>query len=466
MTKTIRFALIGRESVSYRLSLASGLAGVVLLLSAGRAAIAADEQQPFESADLVPISWSTDLTLTGFEEASESFHGLTGRDTLLGDAGGLRTSLGSHGIKVDVSATEFYQGVASGGIAEEFQFGGRNDYYVTMAAHKLGLWQGLLIDLHGETRYGEDLLGLTGAISPSNSAMLFPVPGESISALTGVKFTQILSEHLLVFAGKLNTMDGYLHPFAAGKGQTQFMNTSFVFPTILARTVPYSSLGAGFAVLRGPEPIFSLMVIDPVNNPTTSGFEQFFENGVSLFGEFSLPVTIAGQPGHQELIFSWSNRTVTALDDAAFIETPTGPAVLFSEKSHSWSLLYGFDQYLFVDPCNPQRGWGVFGQAALSDGNPNPIRWSFTAGIGGSSPLRTRPLDTFGVAYYFFQTSTELKQTLAPVLPVGNEQGVEVYYNIGVTKWFHITPNLQVIEPSNQTADTAVVVGVRSRLDF
>lgn len=391
---------------------------------------------------------------------------LAERSTLLGDLGGLKPALGEHGVKVDASTTLFYQGVASGGKQEAFQFGGRNDYYVTMDAHKLGLWEGLVIDLHGETRYGEDVFGQTGALSPSNAALLFPVPGEDVTALTGVKLTQIVNENLAVFAGKINVVDGYLNPFAAGKGQTQFMNTAFVLPPIFGRTVPYSSLGAGFAVMHEQYPVASLMIIDPVNQPTNSGFDNFFENGVSLFGELSIPVQIAGRPGHQDLIFSWSNRNVSALDASAYIDTPVGPLPILGRKNNSWSLMYAFDQYLVVDSENPQRGWGVFGQFALSDGNPNPIRWTFTAGLGGSSPLESRPLDTFGVGYYFFQNSTDLKKTLEPIAPIGNEHGVELYYNIGVTPWFHITPDIQWIEPTSETADAAVVVGIRTRIDF
>ncbi len=385
---------------------------------------------------------------------------------LLGDMGGLRPALGEHGVKFDASTTLFYQGVARGGRNTDFEFGGRNDYYLTADGQKLGLWQGLVIELHGETRYGNDLLGQTGAFSPSNTALLFPEPGVSQSALTGVKVTQFLSEQFLVFAGKINVVDGYMNPFAAGKGQTQFMNTAFVLPPIFGRTVPYSSLGAGFAVLHEMYPILSVMVIDPANHPVSSGFEDFFEHGVSLFGELSIPVTIAARPGHQNVFFSWSNRQVRALDATAYIDTNLGPLPLLGRETGSWSLMYAFDQYLVVDPDNPQRGWGVFGQFAISDGNPNPIRSTATVGVGGSSPLRSRVRDTFGVGYYFMQTSTDLQQSLAPVLPIGNEQGLELFYNIGVTQWFHITPDLQVIEPAGQASDAAVVIGVRSRIDY
>lgn len=388
------------------------------------------------------------------------------RTNLLGEMGGLRPALAEHGMKFDATSTLIYQGVASGGRNQEFVFGGRNDYYLTADASKLGLWEGLIVDLHGETLYGDDVNGSTGAISPVNTAALFPKPGEHVTSITGLKFTQIVNENLMVFAGKLNIVDGYMHPFAAGKGQTQFMNTSFTLPPIFGRTVPYSSLGAGFAILDGKEPIFSMIVIDPVNHPTTSGVDDAFSNGASLFGNLNIPVKLRDLPGHQQMYFSWSSRTVNALDDAAYVITPDGPAVLFPQKSSSWSLMYAFDQYLFVDPENPQRGWGVFGQFALSDGNPNPIRYTATVGIGGSSPLKSRPADTFGVGYYFMETSSDLQRTLAPFVPLTNEQGVELYYNIAVTPWFHITPDLQVVNPTRQAVDTALVLGLRTQITY
>jgi porin len=50
--------------------------------------------------------------------------------------------------------------------------------------------------------------------------------------------------------------------------------------------------------------------------------------------------------------------------------------------------------------------------------------------------------------------------------PVGDGQGVELFYNIEVTPWYHITPDLQIIDPARETVDTAWVVGVRAKVDF
>ena len=56
---------------------------------------------------------------------------------------------------------------------------------------------------------------------------------------------------------------------------------------------------------------------------------------------------------------------------------------------------------------------------------------------------------------------------LAPVLlPLGDEQGVELYYNVAVTPWCHVTPDLQVLNPFRQRVDTSLLVGVRAKIDF
>jgi porin len=70
-------------------------------------------------------------------------------------------------------------------------------------------------------------------------------------------------------------------------------------------------------------------------------------------------------------------------------------------KTGSWALTFFFDQALWVSPDDPSRVWGVFGNFGISDGNPNPIRWSASVGMSGTSPISGRELDTFGVGYYF-----------------------------------------------------------------
>ena len=44
--------------------------------------------------------------------------------------------------------------------------------------------------------------------------------------------------------------------------------------------------------------------------------------------------------------------------------------------------------------------------------------------------------------------------------------GVEMYYNVEITPWFHLTPDLQIAQNEFDGDDTAVILGIRGVLDF
>lgn len=396
------------------------------------------------------------------------------RPVLLGDLGGWRGELAADGYTFNVSSTQFYQGVTNGGVRQNFQYAGRNDYYLNVDGEKAGLWQGFFVTLHGETRYGDTVNLDTGAIMPTNTGMLFPTPSGSVTALTAVKFTQALSENCMTFAGKLNLLDELKQPFAAGRGVDAFMNMGLAFPVAAARSVPYSTLGAGFAVLNNMQPIFSMMILDTNNTPTTSGFESFFNNGATIIANLTLPVSISNLPGHQGIWGTYSSGTYNDLQPTAYFDPNLGVIVVTGQETGSWSLFYSADQALFVDPCNPKRSWGLFTNIGLADNGPSPIRWSANVGLGGSSPLTSRPLDTFGIGYSYVAYSGPIQELAPATLPIRNDQAVELFYNYAVTPWFRLTPDLQVLIPARertlppgfQAIDTALVLGLRAKIDF
>ncbi len=396
------------------------------------------------------------------------------RKYLLGSAGGLRDQLASQGVQINISSTQFYQGVASGGARQGFEYAGRNDYLVNVDGEKAGLWRGFFVTLHGETRYGDSINQASGAIQPPNIGVLFPTPTGSTSALTAVKFTQALSENFAVFGGKLNTLDDLKQQFAAGRGVDAFMNTALAFPAASERTVPYSTLGAGFAVLHNLQPVFTTMVLDTNNTPTTSGFESFFSNGATIISRLDIPVEVLGRTGHQGFWGTYSSGSYRDLQPTAYYDPNAGLVVVTGRETGSWSLFYSADQALYVDPANPSRSWGLFTNLGLADNGPSPVRWSANVGLGGSSPLTSRPLDTFGVAYAFTGYSSPVKDLAPTLLPIRDDHVVELFYNYAVTPWFRVTPDLQILVPArertlslpSESIGTAVVVGMRAKVDF
>ena len=193
-------------------------------------------------------------------------------------------------------------------------------------------------------------------------------------------------------------------------------------------------------------------------------FDQLFAQGATLNGELRVPTKFFELPGHQLLGGTWSSRDYVALGQDPRIVLPNVP---IQRTDGSWSLYWNFDQYLKVYSSDPLRGWGVFGRAGIGDDKANPISWFLSFGVGGNSPLCGRESDTFGVGWYYAGTSSRIGPILETVYgPIGDGQGVELFYNVAVTPWLNVTPDLQVIVPARENVDTAVVAGLRAKVVF
>jgi len=403
-------------------------------------------------------------------EAGPQFGGpVASRSKMTGDWFGRRSCLAERGLALDIYGTQFYQGVASGGRNRDWEYGGKLDYLLGLDGGKLGLWQGFFVNLHGETRFGNSVNQIDGLIAPANIAMSFPREGEDITALTGIKFTQALSENFVVFAGKLNTLDEYALQFDRTLGLSRpgiggFMNTSLVFNPILARTVPYSAIAVGGAILREGEPVFAFTMFDP-RERATIGFEDPYAEGVVFAPELILRTNFFNRRGILDLGGAYSTASYRSVDPSAYLNVP-GEGLPDAQEQGSWSLFANGYQAIWVDPSDESRDWGVFSQLGLSDGNPNPIRRVAVAGLAGKSMIPGRKIDTFGVGYFYLDLSDQFKGLAAPFIPQRDEHGVELFYNCAITPWSRFTMDLQVAEPSTRAFDTVIIPGIRLDVIF
>jgi porin len=172
----------------------------------------------------------------------------------------------------------------------------------------------------------------------------------------------------------------------------------------------------------------------------------------------------------------YSNKTFNSLEQNRFIVETTG----IEKKSGSWNIYYNFDQYLYETKKGSGKGIGIFGRFGVSDGNPNPVHYFYSLGIGGKGVIPGRSLDQFGIGGYYIDvsqpkfTGPDLTRTL-----LRNEYGIEAYYNIAITPWMMFTPDIQVIRPAQKdfvdtkglipvrkNVDTATVLGIRLQLVF
>jgi porin len=121
---------------------------------------------------------------------------------------------------------------------------------------------------------------------------------------------------------------------------------------------------------------------------------------------------------------------------------------------------------------------GLFFTFGAADGETNPVKYSYSVGIGGKGVVPGRPRDTFGIGW----ARTELSRNFLPflreqlLLGLEREDAVELYYNVSIAPWLEATVDLQVVEPALQrhvgssgtleNTGTAVVAGLRLRARF
>jgi porin len=382
---------------------------------------------------------------------------------LLGSQGGLRSRLADAGVTVLADNTSFYVGNANGGFDQAFDYAGHGDYCVIADGGALGVHDGLYLKLRAEHRYGETIVGNVGCfISPTLVADL-PIYDSEELYLTNVLLTQELTDAFSVFAGKMDTLDGDMNAFAHGRGKTQFSNMGFVFNPIVGATVPYSTLGAGLVFHPDDAPMVMVTVLNSNDTTATSGFDTLFNDGMLLSAAMRLPVNLFGRPGHQLLGGTWNSRTYTSLSEA-YIPYPD---VGLPTTRGSWCLYWNFDQVLFSDPADEQRGWGPFGRAGVADENTSPIDTFMSFGFGGDVPGRIRRNDTFGVGWYYASASPRIGPLITSTFgPIGDGQGIECFYNYAVSPAVRITPDLQYVVPSLRSAEPALIAGVRAQVSF
>jgi porin len=146
------------------------------------------------------------------------------------------------------------------------------------------------------------------------------------------------------------------------------------------------------------------------------------------------------------------------------IDPPNG--ITPDEKSGTWAALYLGEQRLWEDPCNENRYTKLFGYVGFSEPANSPFQWTGSLSVEAFGRMISRPNDRMGIAYCYNALNSDFQNTFSTISPVGDLQGGEVYYNAQITPWFHVTADLQAVEPAVQDQDTALVLGLRAKLDF
>ncbi len=414
------------------------------------------------------------------------------RSTLSGDWWGIRNQLADKGVTLDMSLTQAAQGIVHGGKDIGWQYsGGRGDINLSLDTQKLGLWPGGFLNVEAEGNFipadtlRKSINGRAGSLMPVNSSQFYPTPAGDNFNLPALNFTQFLSPYFGLTIGKYATLtstSGDMNEFAHGKGDSQFMNLALNANPIILTTVPYSTLGTGVIALPTKDPnqaIVSFMVLSSTGQASTSGFDDLDGNNLTFVGEGRVRTDFFGLTGHQLFGAAFSNRKFGSIDQSARFIFENGA---FEAKKGSWNIHYNFDQYLYEPKKGSGEGIGVFGRFGASDGNPNFMHYFYSLGVGGKGVIPSRSNDRYGFGFYYIDVNNpRLQGVFRSIKLLRDEYGFEAFYNVAITPWLLLTPDIQVVRGaqkdkftlsplpaivSKKSIGTTTVLGVRLQMVF
>lgn len=339
-------------------------------------------------------------------------------------------------------------------------FSGKVDAYVSIRG-----WEGFTIDLQPEYTYGRNPNDSgNGALLPVNTASAFPINNKADFDMALSVSQRIDNATLTV--GKINMVTrAAATPILGGGGREGFQALMLAAP--ISFNTPPMVLG-GLLVVPTARTQVAIGLWDAQDATNRTDLHDAFQNGVAGFATVTVRKPWRGRMGFHH--FTLGGTTARSLDLRSIPELifpPGSGGATPSQRQGGWQARYAFQQFLWQDPAQPSRGWGVFGYASLWDGNPTLGRWSMALGVAGNPPFASsRPEDRFGVGYYRFSPSSTLKRGVEPVFPLSDEQGLELFYTFAFSEHFLLTANLQFVDPAPRGYDNDVFAGIRTNIKF
>jgi len=396
------------------------------------------------------------------------------REEMTGDWDGARTRLKEKGVELEFELSQFYQGVASGGVRRSSVYNGKFQTAFKFDLGKIAGWKFWSAEIQTETRFGGPLLGGTGGINPVNTTAIIPAAAGTVFTVSAVNFTRLIPIDLKkgdLFAisfGRYNLVELLDEDFFAGGGTERFFNIAPIGPLTVLREVPLITNAVNFIYIKGGEPRFTFSILDPNDYSLEPGLDKLLQDGVTFSPAVNFPVKYFGKSAKHTIGGAITTKKYTPFDFIKQIIIPGPPLNPVEPKRGSWSISYTFRQYLVER--GHRDGWGFFSQISFANKDTSPITKFVNVGLGGNGLFKSRRQDEFGLSYAFTDLSSVLKDNIN-LLTLGNrrprpEHQLEAFYNFHITPWLRLTGDLQIVRGVRPTINTAVVPGARLQMIF
>jgi hypothetical protein len=446
-------------------------------VAAGLVLALAVMSQPVRAADEVAAE---DTKPAPKETFKEQFEEVWTRDLFTGDWEGWRTALQDHGIDPQFRLGQYGQWVADGGVeSTRGAYGGTMDYRLNLDLRKLfGLWEGLTVNMHARSRFGQDVNQDAGAFALPSAGMIMPLPGTYTGTdVTGLTISQSMSafagREAVVSLGKIDVIDTLTGFFpSVGYGQEGFWNVN-----ALVSALPWFGAVEGLSLYGAYGVTINEEYQSAESGLLVTGTQGVSDNWNSLQDSFDDGVWIAAfqrlfwkledKPGYIMIFAAGSTRDQPSNDPRDWTVIPGAPPAITSTKEDKpWDIALYLSQVLWQAEDDPSRKATILLGGTVGPDDPQFAQYNFFTSVEAYGPMASRPADRMGVSFWYNWLSDNYKQLVRPVINLRDLYGFELYYNIAINKWFHVTPDLQVIKNENNGDDFAIIPGIRAVIDF
>jgi len=372
-------------------------------------------------------------TLTRGSRPSEPnfFTNLWTRDNLLGDIGGLRTTLGNYGITLNLQETSEVFGNVAGGIRRGAAYDGLTQMSLVLDTAKAFGWEGGTLNISALQIHGRNL----SAEKLSNLQTVSGIEANRATRLWELWYQQAFLDAKADVRIGQQSID---QEFVSSQYSALFINTMMGWPMVPSADLyaggpayPLSSLGARLRL----QPTGALTVLAGVFNDNPPGGP--FSNDSQLRGAESAGVKFNLNTGAlfiAEMQYAVNQPALGDLDTGdrrpglpgtyklgAWFDTAAFPDQRFDDtglsladpnssgnarlRQHNFSIYGVVDQMIWRPDPQEQRSLAVFARIMGAPADRNLIDFSVNTGVSLKSPLLNRDDDTFGVGYGFAKVS-------------------------------------------------------------
>jgi porin len=425
------------------------------------------------------------------------------RSNLLGDMGGLRTTLGNYGVSLGLQELSEVLGNVTGGVRRGFDYDGLTEMSLGIDTAKAFGWEGgtfnvSALQIHGRDLSTDNLLSLQTASG---------IEAERATRLWELWYQQaFLSGAVDVKIGQQSIDQEFIVSQYAGT----FVNTAFGWPTLPSFDLyaggpayPLSSLGVRLRAHPTDDITVLAGVFDdnPGGGPFSADGQRLDASGTTFnlntgalwiaelqyalnqpaVGQLTRPNQPTGLPGTYKLGFWYDSGH---LPDQLFdtLGLPLSAAASSgAARPHdgNYSIYAVVDQLVWRPGPTSGEGIGMFARVmGAPESDRNLITMSANAGLTWRGALPGRDNDTFGLGMGFAKVSSRAAALdRAAGLPARTgETYLELTYQYQVAPWWTLQPDVQYVfnpgggilnpvNPTKKVGDEAIV-GIRTTIAF